>query len=160
MELNNMHLTCGSFVSFSQPFLLRFPAPSEEHTRPEGGVDEIPSAMRVLVVDDDRMVRRITAAYLLADGHTVQTAANGMEALETLDKEEFDLVVTDRAMPEMSGDQLATTIKRRAPKTCVVMLTGFGVVMDRAPADVDGVVAKPITRDELRRAIARAMGDG
>jgi len=135
---------------------LRFPVPREEGAyQDDAATEEVSSAMRILVVDDEPMVREVTAEYLLADGHTVETAVDGVEALEVFEKGEFDLIITDRSMPKMSGDQLAKIIKERSPDTLILMLTGFGVVMNHPPDDVDGVASKPITLAELRQAVMR-----
>jgi CheY-like chemotaxis protein len=63
--------------------------------------------LRVLVVDDEAVVRKSISDVLAADGHTVDSASNGLEGLEKVAEAWFDLVITDRAMPEMSGDQFA-----------------------------------------------------
>ena len=70
----------------------------------------------------------------------------------------FDLVLTDRAMPGMNGDHVASAVKRVAPETPVIMITGFGEMMETAgetPADVDLIVGKPITMETLQEAMAR-----
>ncbi|HET7767368.1 MAG TPA: ATP-binding protein, partial [Chloroflexota bacterium] len=113
--------------------------------------------LRVLVVEDDPMVREVTAAYLHADGHSVALAANGDEALRQLDDGAFDLVVTDRAMPGMSGDRLARAVKERSPGLPVILLSGFGDLMRAAgetPSGVDAVLGKPVTGSRLRQAVA------
>ena len=94
-------------------------------------------------------------------GHTVQTAASGVEALEQFRAERYDLVVTDRAMPDMNGDQLAASIKQLAPSTPIIMLTGFGAFMEAThekPPGVDVVVTKPISFSTFQEAVAKAMG--
>jgi DNA-binding NtrC family response regulator len=71
----------------------------------------------------------------------------------------FDLVITDRAMPEMGGDQLAAAIMGIAPDKPVIMLTGFGDLMTakgEKPAGVKAILSKPVTLDALRQAIAQA----
>ena len=75
----------------------------------------------------------------------------------------FDLIVTDRAMPEMGGDELAAAIERLSPNTPVIMLTGFGDLMEAKgehPAGVDVVVGKPVTLDALADAIRQVSGRG
>ena len=70
----------------------------------------------------------------------------------------FELVVTDRAMPEMGGDQLAAAIERDRPDIPVIMLTGFGDLMTakgEQPAGVDALVSKPVTLDKLTQAIRK-----
>ena len=116
--------------------------------------------LRVLIVDDEPMVRQLITEYLTGDGHTVETASNGIQALDKFRKGTFDLVVTDRAMPEMSGDQLAAAIKAASPGTPVILLTGFGDIMmakDEKPPSVDLIVAKPVTVGGLREAVAQVM---
>jgi two-component system response regulator HydG len=97
--------------------------------------------------------------YLTEDGHTVVTAASAREGLELLGAREFDLVITDRAMPGLSGDQLASLVKKQTPDRPVILLTGFGDFMKAAgemPEGVDWIVSKPVTISTLRNAIERA----
>ncbi len=116
--------------------------------------------LRILVVEDEPLVKEVIYVYLGEDGHTVDTAENGVEALEKFEAGDYDIVLTDRFMPEMNGDQLAAAIKERHPETPVVLLTGFGDLMeeggDRLPG-VDVIVSKPFTFSTLRTAIARGM---
>src|SRR5436189_6277296 len=70
---------------------------------------------RILVVDDEPFVCDAVKMMLTFDGHIVETASNGKDALEMFAKGKFDLVITDFAMPNMKGDELAATIKARAP---------------------------------------------
>ncbi len=116
----------------------------------------------MLLVDDEAVVRKIVNEYLIHDGHTVEQAANGREGLTKVRDGRFDLVILDRAMPDMSGDQVGTAIKHNFPNLPVIMLTGFGNMMEAAgekPDGVDFVVSKPVTIDTLRRAVARAVGN-
>ena len=118
-------------------------------------------ALRILIAEDEPSLRRLLVEYLDLDGHTVESAANGQEAAEKFHAGSFDLVVTDRAMPRMSGDQLAVSIKRQAPGTPIIMLTGFGEMMtaaDERPAGVDLVISKPITLGRLREALTQVVG--
>jgi PAS domain S-box-containing protein len=113
-------------------------------------------ALHVLVVDDEPGVLAVTTACLQVDGHTVTTADGGRAALAELRDGHFDLVITDRAMPDMSGEQLAQAIKAVAPRVPVIMLTGFGNLMrasNEQPAGVDALAAKPITLAALRQAL-------
>ncbi len=119
-----------------------------------------PRPLRVLLVEDESQVRDIEAEYLRRDGHLVETAADGREGLEKFRRGRFDLVVADRAMPEMNGDKMTEAIKRSAPTTPVVMVTGFAdVPLDQAGAATrpDLIVRKPITQTTLRQAIAQTL---
>jgi PAS domain S-box-containing protein len=115
--------------------------------------------LRILVVEDEPLVRLAITHQLSDDGHTVDSATNGAEGLSKLLSGWFDLVVTDRAMPEMSGDQLAAAIQSIAPNKPIIMLTGFGDLMmakGERPPGVSLVVSKPVTQDQLRHAVTQA----
>jgi CheY-like chemotaxis protein len=102
----------------------------------------------------------VVSAYLRFDGHSVSTAASGREALEKFRRDRFDLVVLDRVMPEMSGDQTARFIKQVNQDIPVIMLTGFGALIEvtgSQPASVDVVVSKPVTLDALRQTIEKLL---
>jgi signal transduction histidine kinase len=137
--------------------------PLDKHVKPpEAPKPALPptATLRILVVEDEPLVREVITVYLDEDHHHVVTAENGREGLEKFKAGEFDIVMTDRAMPEMNGDQLAQEIKKLRPNQPVVLLTGFGDLMSGAgeqPAGVDLVVSKPFTLGTLRNAIARAM---
>jgi signal transduction histidine kinase/ActR/RegA family two-component response regulator len=116
--------------------------------------------LRVLVVEDEDRVREALAGYLVEDGHTVESAINGREGLQKFHAGWFDLVVTDRAMPEMGGDELAVAVKQAARNTPVLMVTGFGDVMQaqgERPHGVDAVISKPVTISALRAAVVMVM---
>src|SRR5205814_8445093 len=103
-----------------------------------------PSSLRILVVEDEPLVRGVISVYLEEDKHKVETAVNGRDGLEKFKAGRFDLVMTDRAMPEMNGDALAMEIKKLRPKQPVLLLTGFGDLMTGAgecPPGVDLVVS-------------------
>jgi signal transduction histidine kinase len=115
---------------------------------------------RVLVVDDEPLVQQVTAAYLAVDGHAVVTAGSGAEALGKLAAAPFDLVITDQAMPGMSGEQLAAQIKERAPGLPVILLTGFASLMEAeggARGPIDLILGKPVALAALREAVAKVM---
>ncbi|MFQ5897234.1 MAG: ATP-binding protein [Candidatus Methylomirabilia bacterium] len=144
-------------------FIIRLPVQTEQvagDAKPEA---RAPSRrLRVLVVDDEPLVCRVMTDYLTSDGHTVETATNGREALEKFRAGQFDLVVTDQGMPEMSGDRLAAAIKRLAPDKPVILVTGFGKTAkadDDKPADVDFIVSKPVPLTALRQALAKVMAE-
>ncbi len=113
-------------------------------------------AMHILVVDDEEMVRNVLAEYLRVDGHDVDLAEGPTVGLRMINDGQYDLIITDRAMPEMSGDQLALKAKQMAPHVPILMLTGFGdfmIAKGEHPTGVDAVIGKPITIDALREAI-------
>lgn len=113
--------------------------------------------LRILVVDDEAPVRDTLAAVLAADGHEVTLATNGAEGLRSFGAGKFDLVITDKAMPVMNGDQMAAAIKKVAPTMPIILLTGFGLFHEKEEfPDVDVLTSKPIRIPTLREAIATA----
>jgi CheY-like chemotaxis protein len=111
-----------------------------------------------LVVDDEPFVCDAVKMMLTFDGHIVETANNGKEALLLFDQGKFDLVITDFAMPAMKGDELAAAIKARAPKQPVVMITAYAEMLQTGAnplTGVDFIISKPFLLENLREAIAR-----
>jgi CheY-like chemotaxis protein len=115
-------------------------------------------ARRILVVDDEPFVCDAVRMMLAFDGHDVKTATNGKEALEILDKQSFDLIITDYAMPSMKGDELAAAIKQRSPEQPVVMITAYAEMLQSSGnplKGVDWIISKPFLLENLREAIAK-----
>jgi PAS domain S-box-containing protein len=112
--------------------------------------------LKVLAVDDDNLVL-VNTAYMLEDlGHTVVQAGSGAEALEILGAgEPFDLIVTDQAMPQMTGLQLAEHVAAGWPGLPLVLATGYAEVSPDADPGL-ARLAKPFTQKDLAVAIARA----
>ncbi len=134
-------------------------APREELRTEKGDAPAMRRGLRVLVADDEPMVREVTEGYLVGDGHTVVTARDGAEALEIFRAGTFDLVVTDMAMPKLGGAELATAVKGLAPDVPVILLTGFGDMandLTEEPLTVDCLISKPVKLDELRRVVTLA----
>jgi signal transduction histidine kinase/ActR/RegA family two-component response regulator len=125
----------------------------------EDGPPEVTSPLRVLIADDQPLLCEILAEYLKNDCHTVVAANDGKEALEKFKREKFDLVITDQAMPEMSGNQLARAIKKRSPSTPVILLTGFGEAGGDSTNVIDHVLSKPVSLIDLRHALLRATNN-
>jgi CheY-like chemotaxis protein len=111
---------------------------------------------RILVVDDESLVCHTVTILLKVDGHTVTTASSGEEALTIFEPGKFDLVVTDYAMPSMTGAELAAAIKNRAPEQPVVLLTAYAERLRGQPqalTNVDFIIEKPLSIESIRRAI-------
>ncbi len=143
-------------------FLLRLPAQklNEEEIRSTETDMLAVKPLQILVVDDEPLVREVLCEYLNNDGHTVVTANDGREGLQKFGDQSFDLVLTDKSMPHMSGDHLAAAIKQVAPEKPVVLLTGFGEMIKasgRKPPNIDIVMSKPVTLNSLRRMLAEAI---
>jgi DNA-binding response OmpR family regulator len=116
------------------------------------------SRKRVLLVDDESGVR--VAVKLLLEAlfdYQITEASNGREAVEVFSREKFDLVITDYAMPEMKGNQLAIEIRRVAPKQPILMITAFADQLRGAENPVDDILNKPFSARELTNAIDRVL---
>jgi PAS domain S-box-containing protein len=137
-------------------FTLSFPAINAEAP----GVSVfLPSLepLRVLVVDDEPEVLDLVRAMLNYGGHAVISAASGPEALDLAEREPIDLVVTDLGMPGMTGLVLADALKQQRPVP-IILLTGWADDLDPSQVPhVDVVLAKPLTRERLFSALARAV---
>ena len=113
----------------------------------------------ILVVDDEPFVCDAVKMMLTFDGHTVETASSPKAALEIFAPGKFDLVITDYAMPQMKGDELALQIRSRAPGQPIVLITAYAEMLKASQSPltgIDGVVSKPFLLDDLRAAIAKA----
>ena len=113
-------------------------------------------ASRVLVVDDEEIARTNLEYILHKEGHQVSTAANGLEALEQVKAQEFDVVLTDLKMEKMDGLQLLESVKQIAPHTEIIMVTGYATVSTAVDALKKGAahyLSKPIKLDELRATV-------
>ncbi|WP_029352821.1 response regulator [Bosea sp. 117] len=121
------------------------------------GEPEISGGARsILVVDDDPLVLMSTAAMLEDLGYAVTEASSGHQALDILDGDaSIDVVLTDQAMPGMSGVQLAATIKVRRPHLPVILGTGYAELPEGADPSLMRL-GKPFDREALERAIAKA----
>ena len=157
LQRHNGKLEVQSEVGQGTSVGFRLPIQTEYREIPTTLVAEpLPAGLRFLVVDDEQRVRDMVGDFLRREGSTVETATNGRDALEKFHRDKFDLVITDRGMPEMNGDALAAAIKEAAPNTPIIMLTGFGEMMISAgekPAGVDRILGKPVTPAALRQAV-------
>ncbi len=116
--------------------------------------------LRCLVVDDEEYVRQIFFKGLAIEGHTVVTASNGREGLARATSEEYDVIILDRAMPDMMGEEVAIGIREKRPQIPIVLLTGLGEMMRKEgtiPKCVDLVLSKPITVSGLLHALRELL---
>src|SRR5438067_1519113 len=161
IERHRGKLEIESAAGQGTTFIIRLPlAESSPLTAVAPSGTRSKALLNVLIVDDEPRVLEVVSAYLRCDGHSVSTAASGREALEKFQRNDFDLVVLDRVMPEISGDQTARFIKQVREHIPVIMLTGFGALIEVSgsqPAPVDVVLDKPVTLDALRQTIDKLL---
>ena len=123
--------------------------------------DEIaPGAARILVIEDEEHIRRALVEILGRAGHAVETARDGLEGLARFQSGRYDVVITDLSMPERSGLEVASAVKQMAPGTPVILITGWGDLLDPARISESGVdltVVKPFQNDWVLSAVADAL---
>lgn len=118
--------------------------------------------LRALVVDDSMLIRHTVRRFLEERGFEVETAIDGLTAIESLALRQPDLVVTDMQMPGMSGGELITHLKQRADTASIAVVVLTGRRSNRAPAETEGadfVIYKDIDiAKQLERAVERFSG--
>ncbi|WP_268947437.1 response regulator [Pseudomonas marginalis] len=108
------------------------------------------------MVDDDPAVRAVTLQMLESLGYTVVEACDGIQALEKIDPT-IDIVVTDFAMPGMTGSELASAIQTKRPQMPIVFVTGYADI-DVLGLETASVIQKPFDEAELDHRIIAAFG--
>lgn len=114
----------------------------------------------VLIVDDEKNIREGLGKALEMDGYNVYLASDGEEALEMVQEEEVDLVITDLKMPRLSGDELLRTVVDGFPTIPIIILTGHGTIESAVRAMRDGAydfLTKPVNLDRLSLLVKRAL---
>lgn len=118
-----------------------------------------PVESRILLVDDDATVRETNAEILGCGGHTVTAVASGSQALKRLQRERFDLVITDLSMPGMSGLELAEKIRSFDSELPVLLFSGWAIQEQEeklAAVGIEHVLAKPCLMEDLLATVQRA----
>lgn len=119
---------------------------------------------RILVVDDEDLVRTTLRQMLEKDGHEVLEAVNGNEALEVFGKQKADLVITDIVMPEKEGIETIVELRKLEPDLKIVAISGGGRTENFDFLDLakkfgaDNVLAKPFKMDEIRNVVGEILG--
>ncbi|MBQ7907757.1 MAG: response regulator transcription factor [Clostridia bacterium] len=106
---------------------------------------------RILVVDDEEMIRKLICKYAEFDGHAVTEAVNGMDAVTKASKEKFDIIIMDIMMPELDGFSASREI-RKTSSVPIIMLSARGEEYDKINAfeiGIDDYVVKPFSPKEL-----------
>ena len=114
----------------------------------------------ILIVDDEPIVGERLKATLHKDGHLVETFTDPAQALARLAEKTFDIVVCDIRMGEIDGIEVMTSVLRDAPKTKVIMITGYATLELARESLAKGAfdfIAKPFKLGEIRKTIAKAI---
>lgn len=120
----------------------------------EGPVLADPARLNILAVDDDVLVLFNTAEMLRDEGYQVTTAHSAAQALELLSENRFDLLITDHAMPKMTGAQLALEVRRVLPDLPILLVSGYAEIPAGTAAEQLPLLSKPFSQAALMQAIA------
>ena len=114
--------------------------------------------VKVLVVDDDSLVRDLLCEILTEEGYSVDSASNGIEALEKLEAGRFDLVTSDIEMPEMTGIELAREM-RSISSPPLILMSGNIYTKEESIALADYFLLKPFEFNDLLSIVERVLGE-
>lgn len=120
---------------------------------------EEPKPEKILVIDDEKTTLKMFRLFLDLYGFEIYTAESGEEGLALFDKEKPGIVLTDIKMPGMDGIEVLKEIKKRAPETEVIVITGHGdmdLAIQALNLDAADFINKPIQRAHLEQGLARA----
>lgn len=116
---------------------------------------------KILVVDDEDGVRDLTVEILRRSGYRPHGVPSALHALELLEDEPFDLVVSDVAMPDMTGVEFLFKLRDRRPDLPVVLMTGGSEEPEQtakaAELAASGLLYKPFSHEELQEVVAEAL---
>jgi len=107
----------------------------------------------ILVIDDEVVVCRALEELLVEDGHSVSTATSASSAIELCKSRRFHLIFLDYYLPEMTGDQVLSIIRRANPRQRVVLMSGGRPYPPRGTADE--LMGKPFTSEIVRQMVAK-----
>jgi diguanylate cyclase (GGDEF)-like protein len=115
---------------------------------------------KILIVDDEESVRSMLQELIVFLGHEAKTAADGWEALDKIDQELFDLVITDMHMPGMNGLELIRLVKKAHPSIDLIAITGYSTdyrYTDVIEVGASDFITKPLESNELEAKINRVF---
>jgi DNA-binding response OmpR family regulator len=116
--------------------------------------------IRILIVDDEDVIRDFLAEMFVTSGYEVDGAATGQEGIALFEARHYDLVFFDLGLPEMSGWDVAKAIRSKNARVPIVLLSGWGIQLDDArlkESGVDLVLSKPCQMEDLLKAVDDAL---
>jgi len=133
---------------------------SEMEQEPESKAMRSPSRVRIAVVDDEEVMRRLVTEVLKGEGYQVSPFSNALQALEEVKKENFDLILTDLKMPGMDGMELIKSAHKVNPDVGAIFMTGYASLSSAREAVKEGAydyILKPFDLNEVRISVAKAI---
>ena len=112
---------------------------------------------KILLADDEPEVAEVIELMLLRCGYFVKVVNSGQEALDAFSAENYDLVITDMYMPDLSGQEVARVIKGSMTGVPVLLITGWALQIDPSEIDIDGMIAKPFSKETLSQHVNEVL---
>jgi DNA-binding NtrC family response regulator len=115
---------------------------------------------KIIVIDDEKIVCDMSKRVLEQEGYEVEAFTDSKQALERIQADIFDLVVTDLKMEDVSGMDILREVNKRSPKTKVIMLTAYATLdaaIEALREKIFDFFPKPVKIDELKASIKRAL---
>jgi signal transduction histidine kinase/CheY-like chemotaxis protein len=145
--------------------ILPLSPPPQSKAAPVGGAAQPERSLRVLFIDDEPLLREMVAEVLSFHQHHVESVDCGEAGVAVFESakakgQPFDVVITDLGMPGMDGRQVAERVKGSSPKTPVILLTGWGLMLDennQGMSNVDALLNKPPHVNDLLRVLATVV---
>jgi CheY-like chemotaxis protein len=118
---------------------------------------------RILIIDDDAFCREFVGDAVAGAGHSCDAARDGVEGLDMIQKQNYDLVIVDRSMPNMTGMEFVAALRQdeRFKRQKIIMCTAAemaGEVAEAFEAGVNDYILKPIELGKLLAKVAKALG--
>jgi len=116
----------------------------------------------ILIVDDDPGIRNMLSTVLNNEGFSVETAANGKQAIKTCERTPFDVALIDIELPDMKGTELLTKLKQIQPRIIKIIITGHPTIESAVKAvnqRAEGYLLKPFEVEDLLRMIKRLLDE-
>jgi signal transduction histidine kinase len=148
-----------STVGEGSTFTITLPAAGEvEQKAPVEAKVQAAASARILVVDDDPQVSEVLELMLKKLGHEVTVFNTGRKAVSAFKEDQYNMVITDLGMPDLTGREVAKAVKEKKPDTPVLLITGWGVQLelDEMP-EIDGLIAKPFSKQVLSAKVAELL---
>jgi len=119
---------------------------------------------RILVIDDEPHIRILVESFLVQDGHEVDLAENGQKGLNLIERNQYDLVITDVVMPEQDGLEVLMGLRGRVPRMRIIVISGGGDLLNIQQLlnmaklmGADRVLPKPLDFVKLQTAVREVL---
>jgi len=124
-----------------------------------GAARQTRMAEKILIVEDEVIIRKNFCQVMRAEGYQVEEASSGIEALDLLEHQEFDMVISDLIMPQVGGFEVVARVRARSPQTPVILLTAYPLSESEIaalPGEVE-ILVKPTDLDALLSTVKRLL---